>query len=648
MNIKFILITFVFLAWTVCLISDQKNQVQSFEWSAKTIRLFSKLPIQKEGRIKPLSTYAAFQLLKFNGRRKFITKEEQKISAMEWFLDSIFRPRIASDYKIFLINDSTILTSLSISYSKKRDRYSYNQLKPGLEKLEKIALPIYDKEKKIRNLYENQILHLYENLMEYHYLLKALDFARPIPTIESKFLEIVLPDTYQRKPRILIKKILGMAAMFHDGPKELKNLPEIKKKWLYDELNQLNEKIKITIAPSYLLTLFPSEDNDIKEWLSPRELLYGEYQNRNIYGFEALTALEELTDIFSDNQAPDPNLVELKTSEIYGAITYSAKLRNEYNKIELEVIYYQLDLFYYSLLLYLFSFIIIAISWIKPNSFIFKVLNPILVIFPTLMLIVGIILRCIIRERPPVSNLYETILFITAFAVTLAIILEFIDPKKIAIAIASIMGAVGMFLSYKYEIQDAQDNMGKLIAVLDSNFWLSTHVTSVTIGYASGLLAAGIAHAYILGKVFRWNSNPEYFRTITRMVYGIICFATLFSVLGTVLGGIWANDSWGRFWGWDPKENGALAIVLWNLVILHARMGGYIREYGINIMAILGGIVVSASWWGVNQLGVGLHSYGFTSGIMAALMIFWALQMFIVFLGLAAKFLEKNKLKQMD
>jgi hypothetical protein len=89
--------------------------------------------------------------------------------------------------------------------------------------------------------------------------------------------------------------------------------------------------------------------------------------------------------------------------------------------------------------------------------------------------------------------------------------------------------------------------------------------------------------------------------------------------VGTILGGIWADQSWGRFWGWDPKENGALLIVLWNATILHARWGGLIRERGLAVMSVFGNIVVSLSWFGVNMLGVGLHSYGvYGSGVRYA------------------------------
>ncbi|PYK63687.1 MAG: hypothetical protein DME21_02115 [Verrucomicrobia bacterium] len=123
------------------------------------------------------------------------------------------------------------------------------------------------------------------------------------------------------------------------------------------------------------------------------------------------------------------------------------------------------------------------------------------------------------------------------------------------------------------------------------------------------------------------------------MVYGIVCFATLFSFVGTVLGGIWADQSWGRFWGWDPKENGALIIVLWNALILHLRWGGMIRERGLINCAIVGNIVTSWSWFGVNMLEIGLHSYGFTQAAFKWLIGFVVSQLFIIALGLLPRHL---------
>ena len=118
------------------------------------------------------------------------------------------------------------------------------------------------------------------------------------------------------------------------------------------------------------------------------------------------------------------------------------------------------------------------------------------------------------------------------------------------------------------------------------------------------------------------------------MIYGIVCFATLFSFVGTVLGGIWADQSWGRFWGWDPKENGAVMIVIWNAAVLHARWGGIIRERGLVAMAIFGNAVTAWSFFGTNMLGIGLHSYGFMDKAFAWLMVFVFVQIVMLTGGL--------------
>jgi ABC-type transport system involved in cytochrome c biogenesis permease subunit len=150
-----------------------------------------------------------------------------------------------------------------------------------------------------------------------------------------------------------------------------------------------------------------------------------------------------------------------------------------------------------------------------------------------------------------------------------------------------------------------------LQAVLDTNIWLATHVVAITTGYAGMFLAGMLAIIYVIRGVFTRSLTKQTADSLARMTYGVVCFATLFSFVGTVLGGIWADQSWGRFWGWDPKENGALLIVLWCAIILHARWGAYIGQRGLMVMAIFGNVITSFSWFGVNMLGIGLHSYGF-------------------------------------
>jgi ABC-type transport system involved in cytochrome c biogenesis permease subunit len=176
-----------------------------------------------------------------------------------------------------------------------------------------------------------------------------------------------------------------------------------------------------------------------------------------------------------------------------------------------------------------------------------------------------------------------------------------------------------------------------LVAVLDTQFWLATHVTSITLGYATTYLAGLLGIVYVIGGIITPKLDNEADKQITRMIYGSTCFAISFSLIGTVLGGLWADDSWGRFWGWDPKENGALLIVLWNALILHARWDGIVKGRGLALLAIAGNIVTTWSWFGVNELGVGFHSYGFSEGRLMHVANFVISQLLLIGLGCLPK-----------
>src|SRR4029077_18418697 len=303
----------------------------------------------------------------------------------------------------------------------------------------------------------------------------------------------------------------------------------------------------------------------------------------------------------------------------------------EWSRPRLEFFFNQAQPFLQAMLLYGIIFILALFSWLKWPKTLGKT-AVILLIFAFLLHTVGLLVRMYLQGRPPVTNLYSSALFVGWGSVLLCLFLECFYKNGIGSVCASTIGFVTLLIAHNLQLDG--DTLEMLRAVLDTNVWLATHVVAVTLGYSSVALAGFLGIIYILRGLFTTSFDETTARSLGRMIYGVTCFATLFSFVGTILGGIWADQSWGRFWGWDPKENGALLIVLWNAIILHARWGGFIRERGLAVMSVFGNIVVSLSWFGVNMLGVGLHSYGFMDQAFGTLMMFIAIQLVIMALGM--------------
>jgi len=300
-------------------------------------------------------------------------------------------------------------------------------------------------------------------------------------------------------------------------------------------------------------------------------------------------------------------------------------------KGERESFFNQLLAFKRSMYVYLAAFLLVLLYWTNLTE-IWRVTAVRLVLLGFVVHTAGLIFRMALEGRPPVTNLYSSAIFIGWGAVVLGAVLERFYKDGIGAAVASAVGFITLIIAHNLSL--GGDTMIMMQAVLDTNFWLATHVVVVTLGYASTFVAGFLAIVYITRGVFTRTLTGATGKSLARMIYGILCFATLFSFVGTVLGGIWADQSWGRFWGWDPKENGALIIVLWNALILHARWGGLVRERGLVNLAIVGNIVTCWSWFGVNMLGIGLHSYGFTAAGFLWLKLFVLSQLALVALGL--------------
>lgn len=622
-SIAFALATLLLFACGGC----DKKPPKKPEWDPEVVKVFENLPVQDLGRIKPLGTVAGFKLLKINGKRTCYpwggdVDGSQTLAPVPWLLDVIFFPEIAKTYPVFVIDNAEVLDAIGVAHDAskgKRGRYAFADIEPGMDKLSELFTKYAQIKDADRTGLEEQIVQLGHNVSDYQSLAHFLDFARAkYPLRGSDDLAHVFGPTDSGLAVFLAKADEVRAAFQKASPQSQQAF-----RALLDEVEENSRR-------AMSLILFPPSRTDDKQWLSPGQLVEARFKTDERLGTQIalLGTLEVL-----EQKKNDPAAFKAALDVFASGVEKLAAERGEYRKVPLEVAFYKADFFFRALYAFGFSFILVAFSWLFPANLLKKGSIALLGL-GTVLLVAGIVLRCVIRARPPVSTLYETILFISAVAVIVAIVIEWINRQGIAIALAPLLGAMGMFLANKYEFKESVtngDTMTSLQAVLDTNFWLATHVTSVTTGYSAGLLAAAIAHVWLLGKLVGYRAGDDkFYKSVARMTYGVLCFGLFFSTVGTILGGIWANYSWGRFWGWDPKENGALMIVLWELGILHARLGGYVRDYGLCVLAVLGGLVIGFSWWGVNLLGVGLHSYGFTTGVLQILVTFYVVELAVV------------------
>ncbi|MGB0951833.1 MAG: cytochrome c biogenesis protein [Planctomycetota bacterium] len=607
-------------------------------WSDEIVELFSTLPVQDGGRVKPMHSIAGLHLLTFNGKRTLKLDDDSKLDQDRWLLDVFFFPEQADNYPSFRVQDDAVLHAVGLKSKKKRAWYSYNELVPARAKIDAEAQKAFDVEAAKRNALERNFLKLSQDLRSYESLRSMLAMSRlDFPTNGHPALTAVLGP---KQPGYAWTLPYARDLQLFGGVHGTESAE-------YAALNTLLSTFDIAGEAGFrALTLFPPSEPDHTDhtghtheadpaWWSPFNVMYQAFRGQGL----DVAPQVQMSVLFErlESQKNDQTAFTATLQELHGLVVAAAEARGEYGHIPLEVRMYHLDPFFKSQILYLFAFLLAIIGFLATKQKWLHYGTWGFIIGAVGLATVGIVMRCIIRDRPPVVSLYDTILFITCVTVYACMFMEWITRQRIALFLAAFLGAAGMFLAGRYELKEvasAGDTMASVVAVLDTNYYLAIHVTTVTMGYAGGLLAAAIAHVWIFAKLFGFRrDDKEFYKGISRMTYGTVCFSLLFSLFGTIMGGVWANDSWGRFWGWDPKENGALLICIWMLVVLHARLGGYIRDRGLANLAVIGGAVVSASWWGVNLLNVGLHSYGFTSGVAMALYIYWGIEVIVLLIS---------------
>jgi ABC-type transport system involved in cytochrome c biogenesis permease subunit len=623
----------------------------------EVVETFASIPVQEAGRIKPLENVASYRLLRFRARRsiwltdsgemdgkplvdpatqKPITKEGDKpvkLNSVEWLLMSWFRPDIGKLVPLFKVDNSSAISELGLTAKAKRDQYTFAEIEPARQVMMQKMGEYRVIPSRKQTPEQRMIVQLAANFLDYEMITGHFDFIRDPLGEKPEGLPagVTAPVRLSKSLNTLVAAIRA------------NNGPPMQIPWFRAFARGALGAMMSGNAEQQF-RIFPPAPGGSNVWHGPGEMIFTAINGDKDVSADQLAWLAQYEDVYL--ALPDAAKFKAAAKTLLSKIQDAAKARGEGQFIALERHSMRADYFFYAQWIFLTGFIAVALTWVSPGSRFEKVARLfawLLLGSATALAVTGVAIRCIIMQRPPITTLYETILFIGSACALLGLIAEWITKRGLGLLVTAIGGTACMFLSIQFEASEATDTLQQLQAVLITNFWLSTHVPMINLGYAACMVAALISMIYFVQRllgVIKTGSDDA--RLLTRVAYGFIAAGLFLSLVGTVLGGIWANYSWGRFWGWDPKENGALMIVLMCLVILHARLGGYIREIGMHCCNLVLGCIVIFSWFGVNQLGVGLHAYGFTDGIWPKIYAYWLSQILLISYGLFLALRERR------
>jgi ABC-type transport system involved in cytochrome c biogenesis permease subunit len=578
---------------------------------------FGRLPAMHNGRVIPLDSLARTDLMLFSGRESFPDLEGQTQPATKWLLDvmsveaalDLSPTSPAGKHRVFRIKDADLLKRLGLD---PRDGfYAYEEFAAKLTDVEKDQK--HGDMMKDRSLRELQIqVNIYKRLASG----RASQYK--VFRIENEEVLAALGLKARSGLRYSIEEFLPKVGILWDyftrleqqrvtpsGPFDARML---------DLSRNLLTYVEITHG-SMPQVIPPLREGDT--WRRMAEVGAGHPYAR---AFAEILVANIQEDAAAFNE----------TVQILAKVLRE-RLPDEIRRADFESFFNHFAPFDRSEILYCGVFLLVCGSFFGYSGPLLRAafwLCAIAVVIHT----IALIFRIYLTGLPPVINLYASAVFIGWGAVLLCMGLEWIWNNGISLLAGSLIGVLTLIIATK--LGAGNDTMGVLEPVLRTRFWLATHVTCVALGYTATFVAGALGIAYIVTGVFTPFLDDKLSKGLAKAVYGTICFATLLSFTGTVLGGIWADQSWGRFWGWDPKENGALLIVLWNALSLHARWGGMIKQRGLAVLAVGGNIVTAWSWFGVNMLGVGLHSYGFMEGAVFWLLFAVGTQLVIMAIGL--------------
>jgi ABC-type transport system involved in cytochrome c biogenesis permease subunit len=524
----------------------------------------------------------------------------KKLSAMQWLMEVAVAGRELRFLPMFRIDAEEVRSELGLERRKSK-LYSLDEISKHWGRVSKLVEAGAAKEPRDQSFKERKLLELDRRTR--HFTLTAAAFRLPVP-------EEIPAEQFEK--------------IFPGADEQMRQLFALR------ELERRMNALKNMQAPAIIpptRELAADAVNDPK-WAAFGSAFFDHYSQLARSGAEegspprgGIESFSEMIKAYGDqdteafNEAVDEHLAAVQSYDVPG---YSSQL------VSLERWMQSNWPTGVAMVLYLITLVMGLIYFAVNLPRLRQVVWGTLVV-AVMVHTLAIVCRITITGRAPVINIYSSAVFIGWAAVIFGLIVERIFSYGIGNIVSSAAGVLTLLVAYGL---NTGDTMPVLQAVLDTQFWLATHVISVTLGYVATLVAGTLGVGYLIAG---WLArDAKTLRDLYRCCYGAACFGILFSFVGTVLGGLWADDSWGRFWGWDPKENGALLIVIWNALMLHARWDGMVAARGFANLAIGGNIVTAWSWFGTNELGIGLHSYGFTSGVLMWLTIFIASQLVMI------------------
>ncbi len=585
------------------------------------------IPVQFGGRVMPLDAYARQAVKAMTNKeslpadriatdiRERMGEDAKKLSALQWLFEvAIDEPQIRS-VPMFRIDADPVRAELDVERRESK-LYSLIELSDNWDRIGKLLADASDKEKEERTFKDRKAIEL--DLRTRNYTMAAAAFQLPIPdTFEPEDLPegITLEQANLFAMRQLEGKLDALETMV--APNLIPPSEAVAR-------DAVNDPKWSAFGSAFFKDFKQRALESTQEDLNDADLGLGSSGPNSRPGISTFTAMLKAygeNDKSKFNAAVQDHLAAVQAYPIPGYSPGRVSLERWMNsKFPTTV-----AMIFYGLLLVL-SLVCLLFNVPALRSAVWGML------LVTFLIHTGAIAcRIAITNRAPVINIYSSAVFIGWAAAGFGLIIEALFRRSIGNTLSSSVGLLTLLVAYGLSINTG-DTMPVLQAVLDTQFWLTTHVIGVSLGYVATLVAGCFGIFFLVAN---WlGADKKFQQELYRCCYGTACFGILFSFVGTLLGGLWADDSWGRFWGWDPKENGALLIVIWNALMLHARWDGMVKARGFSILAIGGNIITAWSWFGTNELGIGLHSYGFTSGVLMWLSIFVFSQLAFIAAGL--------------